>query len=187
MKKVLSSKVKTISIATTVVLGLSVAAYAYFSSTGQGQTTAVVGTTSPFTVSGTADVAADLVPNTAIGTGVIDTVNYTVTNPSSGNEQLSTVVISIGTSSGTSPSTTESNWTHTVGANPACNSASYSVGGQSPGDGVTAGSGAYTVHPNVDLTPGQIYSGTVTLQMIDNSGNQNSCEGASVPLYISAS
>jgi hypothetical protein len=187
MVRFASKKSKIVALSSALVLVASAAAYAYFTSTGQGSGSATGGSSSPFTVSSTADVAADLVPNTTIGTGVIDTVNYTVTNPSSGNEELANVVISIGNTTGTSPSTTETNWTHTVASNPACNSASYSVGAQSPGDGVTAGSGSYTVHPNVDLTPGQVYSGSVTLQMIDNSANQNSCQGATVPLYIAAS
>ncbi len=187
MKRILSSKFKVASVATALVLGLSAAAYAYFTSSGQGTGSAVVGSATTFTVSSTADVLADLVPNTAIGTGIIDTINYTVTNPSAGNQNLANVVISIGTSSGTSPNTTEGNWTRTVAANPACNSASFSVGGQAVGDGVTAGSGSFTVHPGVDLTPGQVYSGSVTLQLIDNSANQNSCQGATVPLYIAAS
>jgi hypothetical protein len=187
VKRFFSNKYKVATVTTALVLGLSGAAYAYFTSSGQGTGSAVVGSSSTFTVSSTADVAADLVPNTTIGTGVIDTVSYTVTNPSSGNQNLANVVISIGTSSGTSPNTTEGNWTRTVAANPACTSASFSVGGQAVGDGVTAGSGSFTVHPNVDLTPGQVYSGSVTLQLIDNSGNQNSCQGATVPLYLAAS
>ena len=170
-----------------LALAISGAAYAYFTATAQGTGSAVSGSNTPFTVSSTADVAADLVPNTTIGTGVVDTINYTVTNPSAGNQLLATVVVSVGNSSGSSPSATESNWTRVSGANPACNSASYSVGAQAVGDGSTAGSGAYTIHPNIDMTPGQVYNGTVTLQLIDNSANQNSCSGATVPLFISAS
>ena len=45
----------------------------------------------------------------------------------------------------------------------------------------------YTVSPNVDLAAGVAYNGTFTLQMIDNSANQDSCEGVTVPMYIAAS
>ena len=73
-----------------------------------------------------------------------------------------------------------------MAANPACTSASFSVGGQAVGDGATAGLGAYTVRPATTLAPGGVYNGTFTLQMIDNGANQNNCAGATVPLFISA-
>ena len=183
------SKKKAVVGAGVAILGLAVSgvALAYFTSTGQGTGSATPGSSSPFVVSSPADAAGDLVPNTTIGTGVKDTVSYTVTNPSAGNEKLSTVVISVGNSTGTSPAATETNWTATSGSNPACNSTAFSVGGQAIGDGATAGSGAYTVSPNVDLAPGGVFNGTFTLQMIDNNANQNSCQGVTVPLFISAS
>jgi hypothetical protein len=180
---------KKLIVVAAIVAGLAVAgvAYAYFTSKGQGTGSATTGTAPSFVVSSTADVAGDLVPNTTIGTGTKDTIAYTVTNPSSGNERLTTVAISVGGSTGASPNATETNWTATVGAYPACNSASFSVGGQAVGDGATPGSGAYTVSPATTLAPGGIYNGTFTLQMIDNGANQDSCAGATVPIFISAS
>jgi hypothetical protein len=172
-----------------IVAGVAIAgvAYAYFTNVGQGSGSATTGSASPFTVASAADTAGDLVPVPTIGSGVKDTISYTVTNPSAGTERLNAVVISVGGSTGTSPSATETNWTSTAGANPACNSSDFSVGGQAVGDGVTAGSGAYTVSPAATLAPGGVYSGTFTLQMIDNGANQDSCEGLTVPLFISAS
>jgi hypothetical protein len=110
-----------------------------------------------------------------------------VTNPSTGNERLTSVVISVGGTTGASPNATETNWTATTGANPACNSSDFSVGGQAVGDGATAGSGAYTVSPATTLAPGGVYNGSFTLQMIDNGANQNSCASVTVPIFISAS
>ncbi len=187
MKRFTFKKTAVVSVASVAVLGISGVAYAYFTSTGQGTGSATTGTSTAFTVSAPAVTSGDLVPSSTIGTGVKDTVSYTVTNPSAGNQYLSSVVISVGSSTGTSPSLVETNWTKTVGANPACSSHDFSVGGSAVGDGITAGSGSFTIHPNVDLTPGQVYSGTVTLQMIDNSANQDSCQAATVPLFIAAS
>lgn len=183
------NSIRKLVVAGAVVTAVAVAgvAYAYFTDKGQGTGSAVTGTAPPFTVSSTADTAGDLVPNTTIGTGTKDTIDYTVTNPSSGNERLTTVAISVGGSTGTSPTATETNWTATSGAYPACTSASFSVGGQAVGDGVTPGSGAYTVSPATTLAPGGVYSGTFTLQMIDNGANQDSCAGVTVPIFISAS
>jgi len=159
-------------------------AYAYFTNKGQGTGSATTGTASPFTVASTADVAGDLVPVATIGTGIKDTISYTVTNPSSGSQRLNTVVISAGGSTGSSPNATETNWT--AGSAPTCNSSDFSVGGQAVGDGVTVGSGAYTVNPATTLAPGGVYNGTFTLQMIDNGANQDSCQGVTVPMFISA-
>lgn len=184
-----SSRKKSI-VSTAIVIAIlsaAVAAYAYFTNTGQGTGSATTGAASPFVVSSTADAAGDLVPVAAIGSGVEDTVSYTVTNPSAGAVKLSTVAISIGTSTGTSPSLVEGNWSATAGSYPACNSSDFSVGGQAVGNGTTAGSGVYTVSPNVDLAAGAVYNGTFTLQMIDNNANQDSCESVTVPLYIAAS
>jgi hypothetical protein len=176
-----------ICLVTAAALGVSSLAYAFFSSTGQGTGSATTGSSTPFVVASTADTLGDLVPNSTIGSGVKDTISYSVNNPSTGSEKLSSVVISIGNTTGTSPSTTETNWTAASGSNPACNSSDFSVGAQAVGDGTTAASGAYTVSPSVDLAAGATYNGTFTLQMVDNSANQNSCEGVTVPLYISAS
>lgn len=167
------------------VAGVASAAWAYFTSTGQGTASATTGSASPFTVSSTSDTLGDLVPNASIGSGVIDTISYTVTNGASGSQMLSNVTVSVGGSSGTSPTMTETNWT--TGSAPTCNSSDFSVGGQAVGDGVTAGSGAYTAHPDVSLASGAAYHGTFTLQMVDNGANQDSCEGVTVPLFISAS
>jgi hypothetical protein len=171
-------------VSTVAIAGV---AYAYFTSKGQGAGSATTGSSSPFTVASTADTLGDLVPVATIGTGIKDTVNYTVTNPSAGSLRLTSVVISVGGSTGTSPNTTETNWTATTTPFPACTSASFSVGGQPVGDGATAGSGAYTVSPAVTLAAGGVYNGSFTLQMIDNLANQNSCQGVTVPIYISAS
>lgn len=184
-----NKSVRKLILVAALVGGVAVAgvAYAYFTNKGQGTGSATTGAGSPFTVASTADVAGDLVPVTTIGTGTKDTINYTVTNPSTGNERLTTVVISVGGTTGASPNATETNWTATTGANPACDSSDFSVGGQAVGDGATAGSGAYTASPATTLAPGGVYNGSFTLQMIDNGANQNSCASATVPIFISAS
>jgi hypothetical protein len=180
-------KTLVVALALALTAGVSTAAYAYLTSQGQTATSATTGTTSPFIVSAAADTAGDLVPVSTIGSGISDTINFTVTNPGLGNEELNSISISVGNSTGSSPSTTETNWTSTSGANPACDSSDFSVGGQAVGDGATPGSGAYTISPAVTLTPGAVYHDSFTLQMVDNGANQDSCEGIPVPLYIAAS
>jgi hypothetical protein len=171
----------------TGTVALASAAYAYLTNTGQGTGSAATGAPSAFVVASTADTAGDLVPVATIGTGTKDTINYTVTNPSTGTERLTTVAISIGNSTGTSPSATETNWTSTTGSYPACNSSDFSVSGQAVGNGSTAGSGAVTVSPAVTIAAGGVYNGSFTLQMVDNGANQDSCESVTVPIFISAS
>ena len=181
-------RIAVVGVSVAMTAALSGVAFAYFDSTGQGTGSALTGTNTTWAVSAPADSSGDLVPNTTIGTGVIDTINYTVTNNSAGNQELNQVVISIGTSSGTSPSALEGNWT--AGSSPTCNSSDFSVGGQAVGDGVTAGSGSFTQTLGGaanDMAPNAVYHGSVTLQMIDNGASQDSCKSASVPLFISAS
>lgn len=201
MKRFMNKKVAAIGLAAGLALGMAGAAFAFFTSTGTGTGSATTGSASQYTVSSTADTSGDLVPNdgiltaTTAGKGVVDTVSFTVKNNSAGSESLNQIVVSVGTATGTAPNQTEGNWTAGTASTgeAVCGSNDFSVGGAAEGDGVTAGSGAFTINHSVDptlpddLAGGATYSGSVTLQMVDNSLNQDNCEGVTVPLFLSAS
>ena len=163
-------------LAAVSVLALAGGAYAYFSAQGNGTGSASVGKSSPFTVGETGTpTGGPLYPDAAIGTGNIHTDNYTVTNPSSGNENLNKVVISIATATG-------GTWSSQADPNePACTAGDFSVGGQAVGHAWTDASLAQ------DFAAGASHSGTVTVQMIDDGANQDNCQSVTVPLYFSAS
>lgn len=157
------------------VLALAVGAYAYFSSTGTGTGSATTGSSTAFTVASTADTGGDLVPNDAIGTGVVDTIHYSVTNPSTGKQNLNHTVISVAGAGGSA-------WSARADQNkPACTASDFSVGGATVGTSLTSAENAG------DLTAGQTVNNSVSLQMVDNGQNQDNCQGVTVPLYFSAS
>lgn len=158
------------------VLAVAGAAYAFFTSTGNGTGTATVGTAGAWTVgeSGT-PTGGPLYPDTAIGGANVQTDSYTVTNGGKGSQNLTQVVVSVANSDGSA-------WS--VQANtskPACNASDFSVGGQAVGTAWTDTSLAG------DVTAGSSKTGTVTVEMIDNGANQDNCQGVTVPLYFSAS
>jgi hypothetical protein len=100
-------------------------------------------------------------------------VSYTVTNPGEGNVGLTSVLIEV------SPG-----FDYTVGTDPACTAADFSINGQAVGTpAVAALSG--TLSPKSDA-PANAYTGSFTIQMIDNGLNQDSCASGSVPLTVTA-
>ncbi len=165
------------ALAVIAVLAMAGAAVAFFTSTGNGTGSATVGSAGPWTVgeSGT-PTGGPLYPDAAIGTGHIQTDGYTVTNAGSGSQNLNKVVISVANSDGSAWSSSTNN-----PSKPACTANDFSVGGAATGTAWTDNSLAG------DYVAGAFKSGTVTVQMIDNSKNQDNCQGVTVPLYMSAS
>jgi hypothetical protein len=162
---------RALLIVTVAVLSAAGGAYAYFTTTGTGSGTASVGTSSSLTVTGTA--ASALYPGTS------STVNFTVSNPSSGHQRLGAITLSalhactgagstwngtICSSGGTEQTTCESSDTN---ASSTTNNFSMQV-----------------VTSNTDFGPGsnQTVSQTGTLAMNNLSSSQNSCQGASLTL-----
>jgi hypothetical protein len=180
--KFIKSK-KGLALLATLVVAAAAAfgAYAYFTSTGSGTGSATVGTSTAWTVAQTsADNLAvgPLYPNPTVGTGTIQTNSYHVANPSTGQQSLAKVDISIALADG-SPWSVDADG---VGPLAACTKADFSVGGELVGVTHTDTSLAGNFAAAQDKT-----TGTVTIQMIDNSANQNSCKLATPPLYFSAS
>jgi hypothetical protein len=157
MSKVTGRK-KRIIITTAAILAVGGgAAFAYWTATGTGNTTATAGTSANFTITSTVAGGA-LSPN-----GPPQTVTFTVTNPGTGVQKLSTVTAAVADTTGAA-------WTAVTG----CSAADFTVG--TPTFAVTEIPASGTV------------TGTVTLQMIDRTGvNQDGCKGATVPLHFTAS
>jgi hypothetical protein len=192
MKRFMNKKVATIGLAAGLALGAAGAAFAYFTSTGQGTGSASTGTSTALVVASTADVSNSLTPG-----GPSETIAYTVTNNSSGNQELNQVTIQVAGSSGTSPSATPTTWTAQAnGSLPACAAGDFSVGGATAGATFTD-----TTGQPVTLAPAGVYHGTVTIAMVNGTdaaptngatpgpgaGNQDNCESISPPLFFAAS
>ena len=87
----LSKKFAAIAITTVSVVGLATGAFAYFTASGSGGGSASVGSPSTWHVSdGVVTAGGPLFP----GSG-IETISYTVTNPSSGHQNLSSAAVSV--------------------------------------------------------------------------------------------
>ena len=184
-------------------LAVAGAAFAYFTSTGNGTGSAAVGNATGWTVgesTTTAPTGGPLYPDASIGGSNVQTDTYTVKNGGSGSQNLTSVVIKVAQSDGTAwygcaGDATPDATTHICGGGTsgggglvangqmACTASDFSVGGQAVGTAWTDNSLAG------DFTAGQSKTtGTVTVEMIDNSSaNQDACQGVTVPLYFSAS
>jgi hypothetical protein len=171
---------KRVILALSVVGALAIAgsALAFFTSTGNGTGSASVGHATTWSVGqelGVPSTGGPLYPDTTIGTGHIQTDTYYVKNSGNGNQNLTSVVISVADSSGNTWSAVGD------GTNPPCTASDFSV------DGAAVGAAATDTSVAGDLTTGQTKTAPVTVQLIDNGLNQNNCQGVTVPLYFSAS
>jgi hypothetical protein len=153
-----NKRVTMIAVVTVLLLAAGGGtAFAFWTASGSGAGVASTGTSSAFTVTSTAPTGGPLTPG-----GTSETIAFTVTNPGTGSEKVSSVVASVATGTGTA-------WTAVVG----CSALDYSVGTPTIVYGEIAG--------------GATLSGTVTLTMIDRAASQDACKSASVPLYFVAS
>jgi hypothetical protein len=155
-----SKRTKRISTAVAVVAVVGAgggAAWAYWLSSGSGSGSATTGSPTAFTVAEGTVTGGVLTPG-----GVTDSVPFTVTNPGTGNQHLTSVVVTVAGAGGAT-------WTAVAG----CSSADYAVGTPV----ITYG----------NITPLGTLSGTVTIQMNNTASNQVGCIAATVPLYFAAS
>jgi hypothetical protein len=145
------------------VLAIAGAAFAYFTSTGSGTGNAAVGNSTAFTVAQTS-TSGNMYP----GAGT-STLNYTVTNPSAGHQNLSAVVATVNSNSSSDITT------HGGTDVPGCLASWFTAvahPGSLPQD--LAGSGTST--------------GTVTVTMTNTPTiSQDACQGATPDITISAS
>ncbi len=170
-KLYMTKKVVVVGAAVALTLGISGAAFAFFTQQGTGTGSGVVGQAGTFVIT-SASPSGYLYPDTAGSNANVESTDYTVTNSGHGNAQLNQVTISVATSSG-------GTWTYTDPAgDPACTAADFSIDGATPGTPFVDTSQAGT------YAGGQAQTGSFTLEMIDNGKNQNSCEGLTVPIYF---
>jgi hypothetical protein len=175
MKRFMSKKLLVVGVAVALVIGIGGAAFAYFTTTGSGTGSAAIGDSSPLTVSLGTITGGPLFPTiVADGNAVVDTVPYTVVNPGEGNVNLTTVVMEV------TPGFT---YTDAAG-DPACTAADFSINGQAVGTPAVA---ALDLTLNgVSDAPANAYTGSFTIEMVDNGANQDSCQSGSVPLTVTA-
>jgi hypothetical protein len=147
------------ALSVVAVLALAGGAYAYFTSTGTGTGSAKVGSALPFTV---APAAATGSMYPGAGTSVI---NYTVTNTSTGHQQLNTTTATVASSGGNVTS------------------------GAVPVSGCLASWFTPTNTPPaaVNLAGGGTATGSVSVAMTDSGTNQNVCQGVTPDITINAS
>ena len=115
--------------------------------------------------------AASLYPDTAIGTGSIQTKTYTITNPSAGHQNLTNVTVDqVANADGSAVVIRIVHQRTTSRSAVAAVGATYT-------DTDSAGQLRRRASVRTD---------SVTVQMIDNGANQNDCRGLTVPLYFFA-
>ena len=148
-------------------------AYAYFTSTGSGSGSATVGTSTAWQVDTDAYAGGPLTPGGGVGT--YETIDYRVTNNSTGHQNLANVNVKVANADG-------SPWTSVVG----CSKDDF----QLSVDGTTWGAAGAAVDDTAlaaDLAPGAVTGdGTITIRMVNAASNQDGCKNATVPLYLSA-
>jgi hypothetical protein len=160
------TKKRAVVMAVVGSLALAVGAYAYFTSTGTGSGSATAGTSTPWTVAGSAATGDPLTP----GATTEQTMTYTVTNPGSGNQGLRKVTVSVANANGTP-------WTAVSG----CSKDDFSVNGAAAGT-------AYEDTENAgNIAPAGFVTNTVTIKMVDRPLDQEGCKLAAPPLYLVAS
>ena len=160
------TKKRAVAVAVVASLAVSAGAYAYFTSTGTGSGSATVGTSTAWTVTDNGTDGDALTP----GGLTEQTMDYSVTNPSSGQQSLAKVTVRVANADGTA-------WDG-FGT---CSAADFSV------NGAVAGAAYDDTEHAGNIAPGATVNNSVTLKMVDTDANQDDCKTVSVPLYLAAS
>lgn len=150
----LTGKLKVVLVAGTLTVVTAGAAFAYWTTTGNGSGSATAGTSSPFQVTTDAATGAPLAPG-----GPAQTVAFHVKNNNAGVQRLQTVTVTVANADASA-------WTSVAG----CSAADFTVGTPS----FTAG----------DIAPGATVDGTVRVTLDNTGSNQDGCKNATVPLYV---
>ncbi len=153
----LTTKLKVVLVAGTMTLATAGAAYAYWTTTGNGAGSATTGTSSAFQVTTDAATGAALSPG-----GSSQTVAFHVKNNNAGTQRLRTVTVTVANADASA-------WTSA----PGCSAADFTVG-----------TAAFTAG---DVASGATTNGTVTVTMDNTGSNQDGCKSVTVPLYVNVS
>jgi hypothetical protein len=147
----------TALVATVALIGIGGgAAFAFWSGSGTGIGTATTGISTNFAIASLPSDDPALTPG-----GPAQTVEFTVTNPGTAGQNLTSVVVTVANADGS------------VWLADGCSAADYTVGNPVIAYGQLAGGGG------VD--------GTVTVAMSDLDANQDGCQGVAAPLHFAAS
>jgi hypothetical protein len=185
MKKFLTSKKGIVLLVTAIAaIVAAVGAYAYFTSTGHGSTTASVGQATNWNVA--ADSLAPTIgdPSTYLypGQGSIESTG-TVTNVGDPNQKLHKLVATIDAPTGMAALLADSDQV-------ACSAADFALSKTTAGSGwVIAADGlSATQTINQDLLPTGTYDWSgLSVSMRDLNQNQDNCQSATVNLSFDAS
>ncbi|WP_375386419.1 hypothetical protein [uncultured Microbacterium sp.] len=156
-------RIAAIVAASVLLIGGGAAAFAYWTSTGNGSGSATTGTDTPFEITSTAATGPVLTPG-----GPSQSVAFTVTNPGTGTQNLTAVTAVVANADGTP-------WEPTAGA----------VALNCSADDYTLVVGAVTSYG--DIVANGTATGSVTVSMVNAAANQNDCKGLTVPIYFEAS
>lgn len=185
MKHFIKSKKGLVLLATlAVAAAASVGAYAYFSSSGTaGNATGTVGQSTAFTFTiGNASGGPMYPGDTSMAARESET--YKVNNPSTGNQKLNQVVISVANSNGSAWSSSTTNFP----LEDACDASDFqlSLDGTTwatAGNSVTDTGIAANLAGNTSSAQHTVY-----IRMFDSGDGQDNCQNlTNVPLYYSAS
>jgi hypothetical protein len=182
MKRFLTTKKGVVALlATIVAVAVSAfGAYAYFTSSGEGSGTAKVGTSTTWQVDTLAYAGGPLTPGGGIGTH--ETVDYNVTNNSTGQQNLANVNIKVATATGAV-------WSNNAAypTKPACTAGDFQISLDGGTSWAVAGASADDTELAGNRAPGSTTANaTITLRMIDTGANQDNCKNLDVPLYLYA-
>ncbi|HWC87563.1 MAG TPA: hypothetical protein VG388_13575 [Solirubrobacteraceae bacterium] len=166
MPKFLGSKRGIATVSVMAVLALAGAAFAYFTSTGSGTATAGVGSSTALTITQTGSISG-LSPY-----GVMDQIQYSITNNAAGNQNLGVVSAQI-------TAIKDANGNDISASCPASN---FTVPPASQPVGTIAGNSTYTA----DLSTSAKIATEPRIQMLDTGKNQDACQGAVLTLALSA-
>jgi hypothetical protein len=152
--------------ATAAVVALGgTAAYAYFTGTGGGTSSATVADPGPNTLS----IIDTSPPSLSLGAAPTNIV-YTIHNGASVNQFVSSVTVAVAKADGSAWSS------QTDPSKPTCTAADFNV------------VGTQVFSPGLDLAPGdQGIGSTLSIQLADRSTNQDNCKGVTAPLYFTIS
>lgn len=181
LRKMFNRKRSVLVLTAVAALAIAGGAFAYFTGTGSGTATGTVGSPSSWAfgsstlVTGSASTlypeANGVTQNTDGSPGAVTGANvekfsYTITNPNGGDQYLTKVHLAIDPTS----------------LPTGCSASDFSINGAAVNTAVddTSNKG--------DFTSGQVKTGYLTLEMIDNtSASQNACKAAAPVVDLSAS
>ena len=181
MKRFMNKKVVAIGLAAGLTLGAAGAAFAYFTTSGSGNGTATVGSTSnDWAVSNVAYSSGPLALFPGVsGDSTMQTWGFKITNSTTGALGLQNVTVTVEQSSLTG----------------GCEASWFQVDGKATSDTFNADNGMTLA----DSTPSPITSlphdvaasdnvtGTFTLQLVDNGSVQDACQGQTPTVTVAAS